>query len=123
MKTVATCARTLPQRNVNRLRRFTVGVLRLFGDTKTSSAKKMTQLNRNTRMVFDYLRMTKTLLRNFPSSLLVLVLPGLDKGLPLGQHEINQSCQFVRTGRDGLGFVHARTQSTVMSTQCGLTFT
>ncbi len=45
--------------NVTRLRRFAVGVLSLFGDAKTSIAEKMAKLNRNTRLVFDYLRMTK----------------------------------------------------------------
>jgi predicted transposase YbfD/YdcC len=45
--------------NVTRLRRFAVGVLGLFSDGKTSITQKMAQLNRNTRLVFDYLRMTK----------------------------------------------------------------
>jgi len=45
--------------NVTRLRRFAVGVLMLFSDGKTSIAEKMAKLNRNTRLVFDYLRMTK----------------------------------------------------------------
>lgn len=45
--------------NVTRLRRFAVGVLALFSDDKTSIAQKMAKLNRNTRLVFDYLRMTK----------------------------------------------------------------
>jgi len=45
--------------NVTRLRRFAVGVLTLFSDGKTSITEKMAKLNRNTRMVFDYLRMTK----------------------------------------------------------------
>jgi predicted transposase YbfD/YdcC len=45
--------------NVTRLRRFAVGVLTLFSDGKTSIAEKMAKLNRNTRLVFDYLRMTK----------------------------------------------------------------
>ena len=45
--------------NVTRLRRFAVGVLSLFSDGKTSIAQKMAKLNRNTRLVFDYLRMTK----------------------------------------------------------------
>ena len=42
--------------NVTRLRRFAVGVLSLFGGTKTSIAEKMAKLHRNTRLVFDYLR-------------------------------------------------------------------
>ncbi len=45
--------------NVTRLRRFAVGVLTMFSDGKTSIKEKMAKLNRNTRMVFDYLRMTK----------------------------------------------------------------
>ena len=45
--------------NVTRLRRFAVGVLNLFSNGKTSIAEKMAKLNRNTRMVFDYLRMTE----------------------------------------------------------------
>jgi len=45
--------------NVTRLRRFAVEVLTLFSDGKTSIAQKMAKLNRNTRLVFDYLRMTK----------------------------------------------------------------
>jgi predicted transposase YbfD/YdcC len=45
--------------NVTRLRRFAVGVLSMFSDRKTSIKEKMAKLNRNTRMVFDYLRMTK----------------------------------------------------------------
>jgi hypothetical protein len=45
--------------NVTRLRRFAVGVLSLFSGGKTSIAQKMAKLNRNTRMVFDYLRTTE----------------------------------------------------------------
>ena len=45
--------------NVTRLRRFAVGILKRFSDGKTSIAEKMRSLNRNTRLVFDYLRMTK----------------------------------------------------------------
>lgn len=45
--------------NVTRLRRFAVGVLQMFADGKKSIAEKMAHLNRNTRLVFDYLRMTK----------------------------------------------------------------
>lgn len=45
--------------NVSRLRRFAVGILKAFSDGKTSIAEKMRRLNRNTRLVFDYLRMTK----------------------------------------------------------------
>lgn len=45
--------------NVSRLRRFAVGILKALSDGKTSVAEKMRRLNRNTRLVFDYLRMTK----------------------------------------------------------------
>ena len=45
--------------NVTRLRRFAIGVLKGYGSAKTSIAEKMRRLNRNTRLVFDYLRMTK----------------------------------------------------------------
>jgi predicted transposase YbfD/YdcC len=45
--------------NVTRLRRFAVGILTLFSNGKTSIAQKMAKLNRNPRLVFDYLRMTK----------------------------------------------------------------
>jgi len=45
--------------NVTRLRRFAVEILTLFSDEKTSIAQKMAKLNRNPRLVFDYLRMTK----------------------------------------------------------------
>lgn len=44
--------------NISRLRRFTVGILHHFSDGKTSIAQKMSHLNRNIRLVFDYLRMT-----------------------------------------------------------------
>jgi predicted transposase YbfD/YdcC len=45
--------------NVTRLRRFAVGVIQLISGRKSSVAEKMRQLHRNTRLVFDYLRMTK----------------------------------------------------------------
>lgn len=44
--------------NVSRLRRFAVGVIQFISKGNTSVAEKMQQLNRNTRLVFDYLRMT-----------------------------------------------------------------
>jgi hypothetical protein len=44
---------------MSRLRRFAVGILLHFADDKTSLAEKMRRLNRNIRLVFDYLRMTK----------------------------------------------------------------
>jgi len=53
--------------NVTRLRRFAIGVLMLFSDRKTSIAEKMAKLNRNTRLVFDYLRMTKNSTRQAAS--------------------------------------------------------
>ncbi len=42
--------------NVTRLRRFAVGVIKSKGVANV--AQKMRQLNKNTRLVFDYLRMT-----------------------------------------------------------------
>jgi len=45
--------------NVTRLRRFAVGVLSIMSAGKSSIAETMVKLNRNTRLVFDYLRMTK----------------------------------------------------------------
>lgn len=45
--------------NVTRLRRFAIGVLKGYGNAKISIAEKMRSLNRNIRLVFDYLRMTK----------------------------------------------------------------
>lgn len=50
--------------NVTRLRRFAVGVIKGFISGKTSVAEKMRQLHRNTRLVFDYLRMTKNSTRS-----------------------------------------------------------
>ncbi len=44
--------------NISRLRRFAVGVIQFISDGKSSVSQKMQQLNRNTRLVFDYLRMT-----------------------------------------------------------------
>ena len=43
--------------NVTRLRRFAVGVIKSKGVANV--AQKMRQLNKNIRLVFDYLRMTK----------------------------------------------------------------
>jgi predicted transposase YbfD/YdcC len=43
--------------NVTRLRRFAIGVIKSKG--ARSVAQKMRELTQNTRMVFDYLRMTK----------------------------------------------------------------
>jgi predicted transposase YbfD/YdcC len=43
--------------NVTRLRRFAVGVIKSKGVSNV--AQKMRQLNKNIRLVFDYLRMTK----------------------------------------------------------------
>lgn len=44
--------------NVTRLRRFACNVIQLISKGKSSISQKMQQLNRNTRLVFDYLRMT-----------------------------------------------------------------
>lgn len=45
--------------NISLLRRFAVGILHQFSDGKSSIAEKMRHLNRNIRLVFDYLRMTQ----------------------------------------------------------------
>ena len=50
--------------HVSRLRRFAVGVIQFIADGRTSIAEKMRQLHRNTRLVFDYLRMTKNSTRS-----------------------------------------------------------
>jgi predicted transposase YbfD/YdcC len=50
--------------NVSRLRRFAVGVLSSVSNATTSIAEKMRRLNRNIRLVFDYLRMTKNSTRS-----------------------------------------------------------
>jgi predicted transposase YbfD/YdcC len=49
--------------NVSRLRRFAVGVIQFISDGKISVTQKMQQMNRNTRLVFDYLRMTNNSIR------------------------------------------------------------
>ena len=49
--------------NVTRLRRFVVGIIRSYTNGKTSIAEKIRCLQRNTRLVFDYLRMTKNTTR------------------------------------------------------------
>ena len=43
--------------NITRLRRFAIGLIKSKG--VCSVAQTMRQLSRNTRLVFDYLRMTK----------------------------------------------------------------
>ena len=53
--------------NVTRLRRFAVGVIKFLSKDKTSVAQKMSTLNRNVRLVFDYLRMTKNTSKNRPA--------------------------------------------------------
>lgn len=53
--------------NISRLRRFAAGVIQFISDGKSSVAEKMRQLHRNTRLVFDYLRMTNNSTR--PQSL------------------------------------------------------
>lgn len=51
--------------NITRLRRFAVGVIQFLSDGKSSVAQKMRQLHRNTRLVFDYLRMTNNSTRPY----------------------------------------------------------
>lgn len=50
--------------NVSQLRRFVVGILTCYSKGKISIAENMRRLNRNTRLVFDYLRMTKNSTRS-----------------------------------------------------------
>ena len=45
--------------NITRLRRFAVGVLKSFQKSRQSIATMMRNLVFNTRLVFDYLRMTQ----------------------------------------------------------------
>lgn len=45
--------------NITRLRRFAVTVIARVSDKTKSVAEQMRRLQRNTRLVFDYLRMTK----------------------------------------------------------------
>jgi predicted transposase YbfD/YdcC len=49
--------------NITRLRRFAVGVIQFISGGKSTVSQKMQQLNRNTRLVFDYLRMTSNSIR------------------------------------------------------------
>ena len=45
--------------NITRLRRFAVGILKSFQKPAQSIAEMMRKLTFNTRLVFDYLRMTQ----------------------------------------------------------------
>ena len=45
--------------NITRLRRFAVGILKSFQKPRQSIAEMMRNLSVNTRLVFDYLRMTR----------------------------------------------------------------
>jgi predicted transposase YbfD/YdcC len=51
--------------NISRLRRFAIGIIQSKGVGRV--AQKLRQLNRNTRLVFDYLRMTKNSCTAHPS--------------------------------------------------------
>jgi predicted transposase YbfD/YdcC len=51
--------------NISRLRRFAIGVIKSKG--ARSVAQKMRELTRNTRLVFDYLKMTKNSCARVPS--------------------------------------------------------
>lgn len=50
--------------NISRLRRFATGVIQFFSKGKTGVAEKTRRLGRDTRLVFDYLRMTKNSTRS-----------------------------------------------------------
>ena len=45
--------------NITRLRRFAVGILKSLQKPNQSIAEMMRKLSFNTRLVFDYLRMTR----------------------------------------------------------------
>ena len=49
-------------------------------------------------------------------ALLEVILPPVGVFLPVGEHGVDQSGQLVGSGRDGLGFVHARAHSPVVRT-------
>ena len=55
--------------NMTRLRRFAVGVIKRVSKGKTSIAETMRRLQRNVRLVFDYLRMTENSRRGAASAL------------------------------------------------------
>lgn len=50
-------------------------------------------------------------------ALLEVILPPVGVFLPVGEHGVDQSGQLVGSGRDGLGFVHARAHSPVVRPQ------
>ena len=50
--------------NITRLRRFAIGLIQSFLKCNETVAQKMRQLCRNTRLVFDYLRMTDNACRS-----------------------------------------------------------
>ena len=50
--------------NISCLRRFVIGIIK--SKKVASVAQKMRELNRNIRLVFDYLRMTKNTCRSIP---------------------------------------------------------
>ena len=50
-------------------------------------------------------------------ALLEVILPLVGVLLPVGEHGVDQAGQLVGSGRDGLGFVHARAHATVVRAQ------
>ena len=48
-------------------------------------------------------------------ALLEVILPPVGVFLPVGEHGVDQSGQLMGSGRDGLGFVHARAHSPVVA--------
>jgi hypothetical protein len=50
--------------NISRLRRFAIGVIQFISNGEDSVAETMRRLARNTRLAFDYLRMTQNTTRN-----------------------------------------------------------
>ena len=53
--------------NITRLRRFAVGILKSFQKSGQSIAEMMRKLTFNTRLVFDYLRMTQNSITRSPA--------------------------------------------------------
>ena len=53
--------------NITRLRRFAVGILKSFQKSAKSIAEMMRKLGFNTRLVFDYLRMTQNSITRSPA--------------------------------------------------------
>ena len=75
-----------------------MGVIKCVSDGKTRVAEKMRTLNRNTRLVFDYLRMTKNSTRTCPPS---LGLEQIHRGLDNATSCRNNACYGIFRSRFG----------------------